>query len=116
MTRNGTQVRRLTKEETEDGPTDWSRDGKLLFSRWRLGETGGDVWVLDVSTREERRLTRTPADDFDATWSPDGMRILFTSDRAGSKDVWVMKADGSEPRALTRNPAEDWATDWQPLR
>ena len=111
---DGTNLRRLTTSETDDGPTDWSRDGRLLFTRWRLGEPGGDVWVLDRSTGRESRLTRTPADDFDATWSPDGRRILFTSDRAGSKDVWLMNADGSKPRALTRGPAEDWATDWQP--
>lgn len=110
---DGSDVTRITSSDADDAPTDWTSSG-LLFSRWRLGDPGGDVWVLDVSTGEERRLTRTRSDDFDASWSPDGGRILFTSDRRGNKNVFVMNADGSRPRALTTSAAEDWATDWQP--
>jgi Tol biopolymer transport system component len=41
--------------------------------------------------------------DLYPSWSPDGSRILFTSNRSGSSDnVWTMSADGSDLRQVTR--------------
>jgi Tol biopolymer transport system component len=98
----------------DSAPTDWSADGRrLLLTRWRTGDAG-EIWSVNVDGSEPRRLTRNRADDFDAKWSPDATKILFTSDRAGSKDVWVMNADGTRAHRLTAASSEDWATDWQP--
>jgi Tol biopolymer transport system component len=40
-------------------------------------------------------------------WSPDGTRIVFTSDRDGDPEIYVMQADGSGPRRLTYSPGRD---------
>ena len=48
-----------------------------------------------------------------ATWSPDGRKIAFVSDRAGSAEVYVMNADGSGQRRLTRN-AKPKELVWSP--
>ena len=37
--------------------------------------------------------------NFYAAWSPDGKRIAFASDRAGTKDIYVMSADGTHQRS-----------------
>lgn len=42
----------------------------------------------------------------DASWSPDGERIAFSSTRSGSSDIYSMRSDGSEVERLTQ-----WATD-----
>jgi len=47
-------------------------------------------------------------------WSPDGMRILFASDRGGSRDLWVMYADGSNPQQLTTTTEIEWNAAWSP--
>jgi Tol biopolymer transport system component len=47
-------------------------------------------------------------------WSPDGKRLAFTSQRAGSSDVWVVDLDGSHLRNLTPHPALDDGTTWSP--
>ena len=39
------------------------------------------------------------------TWSPEGTRIVFSSNRGRSRDLWIMDADGSGLRRLTRNRA-----------
>jgi Tol biopolymer transport system component len=99
---------------SDSGPTDWSADGRrLLLTRWTTGDAG-EIWSVNLDGSDPRRLTRNRADDFDAKWSPNGTKILFTSDRGGSKDVWVMNADGTRPHRLTTASSEDWATDWQP--
>ena len=47
-----------------------------------LGESGTrDVWIWDLVRGGRTRLTSDVADDWVAVWSPDGDRIIFTSDR-----------------------------------
>ena len=48
-----------------------------------------------------------PDTDYDATWSPDGASIVFTSERDGSADLYRVKADGSGLERLTDSPAYD---------
>lgn len=57
------------------------------------------------------RVTDLGSVAYDPVWSPDGSRIAFVSQLAGSDDVWVIYPDGSEPRNLTRN---EWQWDKHP--
>ena len=52
--------------------------------------------------------------DASPTWSPDGNRIAFASDRDGDWEIYVMNADGSNQRRLTRSPGVDRAPAWSP--
>jgi TolB protein len=38
----------------------------------------------------QRNLTRHPASDNYATWSPDGRRLAFISNRGGGYNIYVM--------------------------
>ena len=60
-----------------------------------IGEGGArDIWIYDVKRGTESRLTFGSADNFNPLWSADGNRIVFTSDRAGSRDIYEQAADG----------------------
>jgi Tol biopolymer transport system component len=62
-------------------------------------------------------LTNLTPDSFwndDPVWSPDGSKILFTSDRAGTSDLYVMNADGTEVRRLTDGPGTARFPSWSP--
>jgi TolB protein len=69
----------------------------------------GHVWNLDpydvFTARPDgsdlRRITNHPGYDGEATISPDGSRIVFTSTRDGNIDIYTMNADGSDVRRLT---------------
>jgi Tol biopolymer transport system component len=54
--------------------------------------------------------------DFNASFSPDGTRIVYASSRSGGMaDIWVADADGSTPRQLTHDPSRlDAAPRWSP--
>jgi Tol biopolymer transport system component len=50
-------------------------------------------------------VTRNPAFDADPTWSPDGRKLAFVSNRDGRNGVYVMNADGSgQQRLAQRSP------------
>jgi len=61
-----------------------------------------------------QQLTAGLGDDTSPCWSPDGQRILFVSNRRGSKDIWEMNADGERVRNLSHNAADDWTPAWSP--
>jgi Tol biopolymer transport system component len=48
------------------------------------------------------------------SWSPDGTRIVFESNRAGSIDIYAMNADGSDQIRLTDNLSDDENSAWAP--
>ncbi|MBU1937892.1 hypothetical protein KKG05_10885, partial [bacterium] len=56
-----------------------------------------------------------PGANYDPAWSPDGVKIAFTSTRGGSKAIWVMNWDGSDPRKLTSG-LEAMAPKWGPVQ
>jgi len=83
-------------------------NGRIAFTR------DLDVWTVAADGSDAVNLTQHGALDADQRWSPDGARIVFTSDRSGNRDVWVMDADGGNPTRLTTDPAEDLQPAWSP--
>ncbi len=62
----------------------------------------GDIYVIPIDGGEAKALTSGIAWDMQPTYSPDGTKIAFTSDRAGGDNIWVMNRDGSDPKAVTK--------------
>lgn len=59
-------------------------------------------------------LTRDPAPDFGAVWSPDGTQLAFASGRDGNVEVYAMGRDGERPVNLTQHSAWDADPCWSP--
>jgi len=80
---------------------------QIAFTRVfpNAGQIGLFVAAADGSA--ERRLFDNDGFDYDATWSPDGASIVYTSDRDGSPDLFRIKADGTGRERLTDDPAYD---------
>lgn len=84
-----------------NGAPSFSPDGRQLVVT--LGGLDGnlDIYVLDINSRQTRRLTTHRAIDTEGTWSPDGRYIYFTSDRAGGPQVYRVAAKGGSPERVT---------------
>jgi Tol biopolymer transport system component len=75
----------------------------------------GYVWALDdydiYTARPDgsdiRPLFASPAYDAEATISPDGRTIVFTSARDGDLEIYTMAPDGSNVKRLTHTPGYD---------
>jgi len=73
-----------------------------------------DIFAADADGSNPVRLTETPGYDAEATISPDGRTIVFTSARDGDLDVYTMSTDGSNVRRLTDEPGYDGGPFFSP--
>ena len=67
-----------------------------------------DIFLAEYpSNKIVKQLTNTDRYDAEATVSPDGEKILFTSLRDGDMEIYIMNIDGSQQRRLTHMPGFD---------
>lgn len=60
-----------------------------------------DIFVADLEGNIVKQLTDSPGYDAEATVSPQGDKIVFTSDRSGDLELYVMDIDGSNVQQVT---------------
>ena len=63
-----------------------------------------DIWLASWDGKQQLRLTRSPADEHAARWSPDGRFLAFLSDRDDPHEadqLWLLDRRGGEPERLT---------------
>jgi TolB protein len=66
-----------------------------------------DVFIADADGRNARPFLPDRRLDYNASFSPDGRWVVFTSTRDGSADVYRARPDGSRLEKLTDGPAFD---------
>ena len=98
----------------------FSPDGRRIAYVSTEADGKGDVWMMSLDNREERRLTvRSESYDYFPSWSPDGKQIVFCSnfkDKYADKGEWGLYLidieDGSVVR-LFDSPGRDVFPDWR---
>ncbi len=74
-----------------------SKDGKYLWAIY----PEFDIYVADLKGNITQKLTNSPGYDAEATLSPDGKKIVFTSTRSGDLELWTMDVNGKNLKQLT---------------
>lgn len=119
----GAQPARLSEGADGFGVSIWrpdaasGRPARMVYSQVTIDT---DIWRLELSDHGTRigapvRLLSSSRRDFTASYSPDGKRVAFFSDRSGRAEIWVANADGSGAFQLTsRGVSTLAAIVWSP--
>jgi Tol biopolymer transport system component len=98
-----------TAAEPPKGPA-YSRSARY---RWEFPETM-DIFTADLDGKNLRRLTDAPGYDAEASYSPDGSKIVFTSFRDGDGEIYIMDASGKNARRITHAKGYDGGPFFSP--
>ena len=130
---DGEDLERLTEDDGDDRHPSWSPDGDQLafasdrdggFQVYTMDEGGRDVeaWTdaaalieavedAELQGPAEARVSRWPrageASAWAPRWSPEGSRLLVTTDAAGESDLAVVDLDQDEIRAIPGAPDQN---------
>jgi Tol biopolymer transport system component len=88
-------------------------DTRLSFDR--LGDSGNDVWIMDLQSGITSRLTFTPPNNNVPLWSPDGGSVAFASSRNGALDIYQRASNfsGEDEQLLALDaPPIMFPSDW----
>lgn len=84
--------------------------GKYLWAVYPSFE----IYVSDLNGKIKKQLTEQPGYDAEATVSPDGKKIVFTSKRSGDLELWTMDIDGKNLKQLTSGLGYDGGAFFSP--
>lgn len=73
-----------------------------------------DIYVSDLKGNEVVQLTKEPGYDAEATVSPKGDKIVFTSTRSGDLELYTMNIDGSDVKQVTNELGYDGGAFFSP--
>ncbi|HEY3124483.1 MAG TPA: protein kinase, partial [Thermoanaerobaculia bacterium] len=71
-----------------------------------------DIWIFDLARGVKSRFTAGPSDNFSPVWSPDGNRLLFSSDRKHQADLYEKPLAGGEEKPVYEAEGQKFAHDW----
>jgi len=103
----------LAGTDFRSGTCDLLGPGRLVLDQieWRMNLSEVS---LTAASGAPRPFTSGNGRDRQPAYSPDGSRIVFTSNRSGNMDLWMLETSSGALRQLTDDPAQDWDPGFTP--
>ena len=108
---DGSSFYRLTRNPAVDTDASWSpllpasvgvlNNAALAYTSAQTGNH--DIFLMNADGSVRAQLTENPASDREPSWSPDGSRLAFVSNRDGGWEVYTIGSNGLDARRLTDN-------------
>jgi Tol biopolymer transport system component len=108
----------VSSTQTFDSPS-FSPDGKkIVYSRYAANTTNGystyspDIFVKNLVDGTTKRIVASTAYDTEPTWSPDGTKIAFVSNRSGKPQIYTVSASGGGLTRITQTSTGETSPAW----
>ncbi len=99
-----------THKGADECPKPVEIKGKYLWAVY----SSFDIFIADLEGKITRQLTDTEGYDAEATVSPKGDKIVFTSIRSGDLELWTMDVDGKNQKQITSGLGYDGGAFFSP--
>jgi TolB protein len=105
----------LTDPDHDCRQPNWSPAGDAILYQ-RLSEGQWDIWIMTSDGTNHRQVTEGMGDKTDASFSPDGRWIVYSSTESGleNANIFAMPVSEGDPVRVTRFPGYDGAPSWSP--
>lgn len=107
------ETRRVQSSQVQTYVSDVSSDGRQLVLMVRYRETGWDVYTMPIVGGSPVPLLNGPADEQDAHISPDGRRLVWTSNESGREEIYLASYPSLVGK-LKVSPAGGSQPQWSP--
>ncbi|MGQ9780083.1 MAG: DUF624 domain-containing protein [Bacillota bacterium] len=78
-------------------------DGRTIVFALAEGSAPAELYLMDIASGAETRLTETPVPETDPSFAPDGKSLAFVRpDEDGNEEIWVMKLVDGRPGPITQ--------------
>lgn len=114
MDADGSDVRQLTHDTTQDWGPMWSPDGTKIA--WSSNFDGDDdIYVMNADGTGRQNVTQGfNSGEYEPTWSPDGTKIAFQSYDKGNWDIYYATLGDPAIRILAASKYDEQQPDWSP--
>lgn len=114
MDSDGGNLRQVTSNHTLNlAPEWWPNSDRVLYTSYKAKNP--DLYVLDVFTGKEWRISNRPGLNVGAAFRPDGQKIaLCLTLQPGNSDIFLLNPDGSGLTQMTSSWAIDVSPAWSP--
>ncbi len=100
-------------QETTFAPSANQRDSDIIALSI-IDNGNSNIYEMNLSSNNSRKLTNTKAIDTTPSYSPDGRYITFSSDKTGVEQIYIMNNDGKDIAKLTNDKAKYSKPVWSP--
>lgn len=93
----------------------WSPAGNLILYQRFINEQW-DIWGMDTLGNNKAKITSGSGDKTDASFSPDGQYIVYSSNEGGEKyaNLYTIPSSGGISTKITNYNSYDGAPSWSP--
>jgi TolB protein len=105
----------LTNPDQDSRQPNWSPAGDMiLYQKYSHGQW--DIWTMKSDGTNHQMVTSGPGDKTDASFSPDGEWIVYSSDQSGLElaNLFIISAAGGIAIRVTHYEGYDGAPSWSP--